>query len=92
MQPFYLAKNSSGYYKVCFVNTETGKVTNTKSTHTKNKFEANMIASSWVTKGAPEKRTSPSRAFNLQQADSSSIDLNSVAQRLTREEASMLID
>ena len=92
MQPFYLAKNSSGYYKVCFVNTETGKVTNTKSTHTKNKFEANMIASMWVTKGAPEKRTSPSRAFNLQQADSSSIDLNSVAQRLTREEASLLID
>ena len=92
MQPFYLAKNSSGYYKVCFVNTETGKVTNTKSTHTKNKFEANMIASSWVTKGAPEKRTSPSRAFNLQQADSSSIDLNSVAQRLTREEASLLIE
>ena len=92
MQPFYLAKNSSGYYKVCFVNTETGKVINTKSTHTKNKFEANMIASSWVTKGAPEKRTSPSRAFNLQQADSSSIDLNSVAQRLTREEASLLID
>ena len=92
MQPFYLAKNSSGYYKVCFVNTEIGKVTNTKSTHTKNKFEANMIASSWVTKGAPEKRTSPSRAFNLQQADSSSIDLNSVAQRLTREEASLLID
>ena len=92
MQPFYLAKNSSGYYKVCFVNTETGKVTNTKSTHTKNKFEANMIASSWVTKGAPEKRTSPSRAFNLQQSDSSSIDLNSVAQRLTREEASLLID
>ena len=31
MQPFYLAKNSSGYYKVCFVNTKTGKVTNTKS-------------------------------------------------------------
>lgn len=92
MQPFYLAKNSSGYYKVCFVNTETGKVINTKSTHTKNKFEANMIASSWVTKGAPEKRTSPSRAFNLQQADSSCIDLNSVAQRLTREEASLLID
>ena len=92
MQPFYLAKNSSGYYKVCFVNTETGKITNTKSTHSKNKFEANMIASSWVTKGAPEKRTSPSRAFNLQQADSSSIDLNSVAQRLTREEASLLID
>ena len=92
MQPFYLAKNSSGYYKVCFVNTEIGKVTNTKSTHTKNKFEANMIASMWVTKGAPEKRTSPSRAFNLQQADSSSIDLNSVAQRLTREEASLLID
>lgn len=92
MQPFYLAKNSSGYYKVCFVNTETGKVTNTKSTHSKNKFEANMIASSWVTKGAPEKRTSPSRAFNLQQADSSSIDLNSVAQRLPREEASLLID
>ena len=51
-----------------------------------------MIASMWVTKGAPEKRTSPSRAFNLQQADSSSIDLNSVAQRLTREEASLLID
>ena len=92
MQPFYLAKNSSGYYKVCFVNTETGKVTNTKSTHSKNKFEANMIASSWVTKGAPEKRTSPSRAFYMQQADSSSIDLNSVAQRLTREEASLLID
>ena len=92
MQPFYLAKNSSGYFKVCFVNTETGKVTNTKSTHTKNKFEANMIASLWVTNGAPEKRTSPSRAFNMRQVDSSSIDLNSVAQRLTREEAASLIE
>lgn len=44
------------------------------------------------TKGAPEKCTSPSRAFNMQQVDSSSIDLNSVAQRLTREEASSFID
>ena len=92
MQPFYLSKNQSGYFKVYFVNTETGKVIRTKSTHSKNKFEANMLASKWACEGLPEKRTSPSLAFNTQTTEFSGLDLNFVANKVTQNEALKLID
>ena len=91
MQPFYLSKNQSGYFKVYFVNTETGKVIRTKSTHSKNKFEANMLASKWACEGLPEKRTSPSQAFNTQSPEFSGLDLNFVANKVTQDEALKLI-
>ena len=90
MQPFYLSKNSSGYYKAYFVNVETGKVISTKSTHSRNKFEANMIASNWLINGLPEKRTTSNVNFLNQQNSASGLNLQSIADRLTDSEATVL--
>ncbi len=87
MQPFYLSKNSSGFYKVYFVNTETGKVIATKSTHSTNKFEATQIASNWHLHGLPSARTTPYSNYKNNSAPSSGMDLQSIVNRLTRDEA-----
>lgn len=87
MQPFYLSKNSSGFYKAYFVNTETGKVIATKSTHSTNKFEATQIASNWHLNGLPSARTTPYSNYKNNSAPSSGMDLQSIVNRLTRDEA-----
>ena len=43
MRQFYLGKNSSGYYRVYFVDPVTGTRGPGKSTHTKDKVEATLI-------------------------------------------------
>lgn len=87
MQPFYLSKNSSGFYKAYFVNTETGKVIATKSTHSTNKFEATQIASNWHLNGLPSARTTPYSNYKNNSALTSGMDLQSIVNRLTRDEA-----
>lgn len=85
MQPFYLSKNSSGFYKVYFVNTETGKVIATKSTHSTNKFEATQIASNWHLHGLLSARTTPYSNYKNNSAPSSGMDLQSIVNRLAKE-------
>ena len=63
MRQFYLGRNSSGYYRVYFIDPVTGLRDSGKSTHTKDKVEATMIATSWLQNGAPECRSN-SRAFS----------------------------
>ena len=46
MRQFYLYKNSSGYYNAIFVDPTSGKRGIDKSTHSKDKIEATMIATS----------------------------------------------
>ena len=87
MQPFYLSKNSSGFYKAYFVNTETGKVIATKSTHSTNKFETNQIASSWLVNGLPSSRTTSCSNYKNNGALVSGLDLQSIVNRLTCDEA-----
>lgn len=87
MQPFYLSKNSSGFYKAYFVNTETGKVIATKSTHSTNKFEATQIASNWHLNGLPSARTTSCSNYKNNSVPSSGMDLQSIVNRLTRDEA-----
>ena len=53
MKKFYLSKNASGYYRVHFIDPVTGKQGTGKSTHTKDKVEAAMIAALWLKDGAP---------------------------------------
>lgn len=91
MQPFYLSKNSSGFYKAYFVNVNTGKVISSKSTHTKNKFEANLIASDWLVNGLPEKRTTPSTDYTSKNKVTSGIDLNSIVERIDFDEVQKLL-
>ncbi len=62
MRQFYLGRNSSGYYRVYFIDPVTGIRDSGKSTHTKDKVEATMIATSWLQNGAPDCRSN-SRAF-----------------------------
>ena len=63
MRQFYLGRNSSGYYRVYFVDPVTGNRDSGKSTHTKDKVEATMIATSWLQNGQPDGRSN-SRAFS----------------------------
>ena len=85
MSPFYLTKNEHGYYRACFVNQQTGVVTVAKSTHTKNKTEAMMIATDWYKNGVP-KGTTNSRTPFLQN-QSSGLNLKNLVARLTDKEA-----
>ena len=53
MKKFYLSKNSNGYYRVHFIDPVTGRQGSGKSTHTKDKLEAVMIAGIWLKEGVP---------------------------------------
>ena len=62
MKKFYIGKNSNGYYRVYFLDSVTGKVKCTKSTHTKDRDEALIIGTYWIQNGVPKVK-SHSRAF-----------------------------
>ncbi len=86
MSPFYLTKNEHGYYKACFVNQQTGIVTVAKSTHTKNKTEAMMIASDWYKNGVPKGTTNSRTPFLTSQNLSSGLNIKNLVTRLSDEE------
>ena len=54
IRQFYLDRNSFGYYRVYFIDPVTGIRDSGKSTHTKYKIEATMIATSWLQNVAPD--------------------------------------
>ena len=62
MSQFYLVKNHWGYYMAIMIDPITGLKGASKSTHTKDKVEATVIAADWVKNGLPEAK-SHSRAF-----------------------------
>ncbi|MBO4639521.1 MAG: site-specific integrase [Treponema sp.] len=89
MRPFYLYPNASGYYNVIFIDPISGKKLTDKSTHTKDKVEAAMIATTWLQNGIPESRPN---ARNYHAAETkSNLNLKSIAQTVTEEEAQTLI-
>ena len=89
MRPFYLYPNASGYYNVIFIDPISGKKLTDKSTHTKDKVEAAMIATTWLQNGIPESRPN---ARNYHAAKTkSNLNLKSIAQTVTEEEAQTLI-
>ena len=53
MRQFYLGKTSSGYYKAYFIDPVTGIRDYGKSTGTKDKLEAAVIANEWLKNGKP---------------------------------------
>ena len=92
MRPFYLSKNKYGYYRVHFVDPVTGLKGTGKSTHSKDKFEATMIATRWLETGVPE-APSHSRAFNLQlQNKSIPVSIKSFVDKLSEADAAMVIE
>ncbi len=86
MRQFYLGKNSSGYYRVYFVDPVTGTRGPGKSTHTKDKVEATLIAGQWLKEGVPAAK-SHSRAFASGSSELYSGDLKSFVAHLSEEDA-----
>ncbi|EID85038.1 Site-specific recombinase XerD [Treponema sp. JC4] len=89
MRQFYLSRNNSGYYKVIFVDPKTGALSVGKSTHTKDKIEAAVMASEWLKNSVPNARSN-SRKFNAA-SDKTSVDILNIASRLEKQEALELI-
>ena len=88
MRQFYLGRNSSGYYRVYFIDPVTGKRDSGKSTHTKDKVEATMIATSWLQNGQPDCRSN-SRAFSNPQS-LIPVNLKNMVERLSKEDAQIM--
>lgn len=92
MRPFYLSKNKYGYYRVHFVDPVTGLKSTGKGTHTKDKFEATMLATRWLETGAPE-APSHSRAFNLQLNNKSiPVNIKSFVDNLSEADATIVVE
>ncbi len=91
MRQFYLSKNNHGYYRVVFVDPATGWQSVGKSTGTKDKIEATMIATTWLKEGVPSGRTG-TRAFLNSPTISVSKNLQSIVQGLTEAEAVKLVE
>ena len=91
MRQFYLGKNSSGFYRVYFIDPVTGLRDNGKSTHTKDKIEAAAIAGEWLKNGAPSARGN-SRAFNSSDVSKISVDLSQFINRLSESELKLAFD
>ena len=52
MQTFYLSRNQHGYFMVRFSDPVSGKLSKAKSTHTKNRQQATLIADEWCRNGS----------------------------------------
>ena len=86
MRQFYLGRNSSGYYRVYFVDPVTGCRGPGKSTHTKDKVEATVMAAQWLKEGVPSAK-SHSRAFASGSSVLYSVDIKSFVAHLSQESA-----
>ena len=91
MRQFYLGKNQNGYFRVYFVDPVTGVRGPGKSTHTKDRQEATMIATKWLSEGVPSAK-SHSRAFALGNSAAYSGDLHSFIMHLSDDKAREVLD
>lgn len=85
MKSFYLSKNQDGYYRVYFVDPVTGARSVGKSTHTKDRDEAILIAGQWRKDGAPSVR-SGSRAFLSGASETCRVDIQTYISTLSDSE------
>ena len=89
MRQFYIYKNHSGYYNAIFVDPETGKKSIDKSTHTKDKFQATIIATQWFEHGVPDARPNSRKFYSVK--GESALNLKDIAERISQEDAVILI-
>ena len=89
MRQFYLYKNSWGYYMAVMIDPVSGLKRGAKSTHTKDKVEAAVIASEWAKGGMPEAK-SHSRAF-LCPDSSSPKNVKSIVDGLSDSDAQLML-
>ena len=87
MRQFYLYKNTWGYYMAVILDPVSGLKQYAKSTHTKDKVEATVLAAEWVKHGKPVAK-SHSRAFLC--PESSSTKVKSILDSLTESDAQLM--
>ena len=90
MKPFYLTKNAQGYYRAVYFNQQTGVCVKTKSTHTKDKMEAMLLAAEWYKNGTPDGYTN-SRKKADDDVSVSGLNLDGIVKRLSQAEAVLLV-
>ena len=90
MKPFYLTKNAQGYYRAVFFNQQTGVCVKTKSTHTKDKMEAMLLAAEWYKNGTPDGYTN-SRKKADDDVSVSGLNFDGIVKRLSQAEAVLLV-
>ena len=88
MQSFYLTKNQHGYFSVRFPDPVTGLLGTAKSTHTKNRQKATLIADEWVRNGPPS-GTSCERTLNNPEQP---VDLEKFLKRLSDSDVERLYE
>ena len=88
MQSFYLTKNQHGYFSVRFPDPVTGLLGTAKSTHTKNRQKATLIADEWVRNGPPS-GTSCERTLNNPEQP---VDLEKLLKRLSDSDVEKLYE
>ncbi len=91
MKRFYLTRNQNGYYRVSFIDPVTGSRGPGKSTHTKDKEEATIIASQWLNGNVP-KAMAHSRAFAAGTSETYSGDLKSFVSHLSENDAYEILE
>lgn len=89
MRQFYIYKNHSGYYNAIFVDPVTGKKSVDKSTHTKDKFQATIIATQWFEHGVPPARPNSRKYYSSN--GKSTLNLKDIAELISQEDAQTLI-
>lgn len=91
MKPFYLTKNAQGYYRAVFYNQQTGTFSSSKSTHSKDKTEAMLIAADWYKNGIPGGYTN-SRLKNSDSKDFNyGLNIQNIVNRLSQNEAVLIV-
>ena len=88
MQSFYLTKNQHGYFSVRFPDPVTGVLGTAKSTHSKNRQKATLIANDWLCNGVPA-GTSCERVLNNPEHP---VDLEKFVNRLSDSEIGKLYE
>ena len=91
MKPFYLTKNQQGYYRAVFYNQQTGLFSSSKSTHSKDKTEAMLIAAEWYKNGSPDGYTNSRKSESDSDISTSGLNLNNIVSRLSQSEAVLLV-
>ena len=92
MKPFYLTKNSQGYYRAVFYNQQNGCFSCYKSTHSKDKTEAMLIAAEWYKNGIPDGYTNSRKSSPFcDSVSGSGLNLSNIVSRLSKNEAVLLV-
>ena len=92
MKPFYLTKNSQGYYRAVFYNQQNGCFSCSKSTHSKDKTEAMLIAAEWYKNGIPDGYTNSRKNSSFcDSVSGSGLNLSNIVSRLSKNEAVLLV-